>query len=647
MALLVSAVPVLKLIIEDDEGRKTVVPFVRDEITIGRQEGNTIRLTERNVSRRHARLLRSNGAVVVEDLGSYNGIRLNGEKVAGRSSVADGDLIQIGDYDLAIQREGQDAPPVHAPQAPGDTLVPHSAARTNGAAHRAEPVTEASLPAYEEAEPISAEEQVPASMLPTPRSASASSAHAGAGESRRQETSIIRVDQIEAQRNRQAVDLDPEDAPRLVVLNTEFAGREFACIRTELKIGRTDDNDINLDHRSLSRTHAKLIREENGEWRIIDMQSANGLQVNGESYAQATVSHLDTIELGHLKLKFVGAGESYRYVAGKEDRPGGAPEGVAKSKTPFVIGGAAIVAVLAAVGVFIAVSGDKAEKQPLTPKPNATAQNTKPTEITKRQDPVAMKTPDPVAVAPKKDPAGVAASQILQALASARAAVEAKDLDAAISTLDAAKKVANADAASLALVEDALDAARSERLMKQKLDGAEKALNAGKYEQARKLLEDSSATEAFSDRHQDLNGLLVARLDADAAKKAEADAAKKAAADAAIAAKAEKPVEKAVPPKKDPVQSPNTGDESQRLFEEGKKHLGARQVREAKASLLKCVDINPRFAQCHLLLGAAHAKLNDPKEGARHYEIFLKLAPDAPEAARVRMMLEQYRGLKK
>ena len=40
----------MKLIIEDDEGRKTVVPFARDEITIGRQEGNTIRLTERNVS---------------------------------------------------------------------------------------------------------------------------------------------------------------------------------------------------------------------------------------------------------------------------------------------------------------------------------------------------------------------------------------------------------------------------------------------------------------------------------------------------------------------------------------------------------------------------------------------------------------------
>src|SRR3954468_10996980 len=93
----------MKLIIEDDEGRKTVVPLVRDEISIGRLEGNTIRLTERNVSRRHARLMRQNGSVFIEDLGSYTGVRVNGEKIAARQSVKEGDLIEIGDYDLQIE----------------------------------------------------------------------------------------------------------------------------------------------------------------------------------------------------------------------------------------------------------------------------------------------------------------------------------------------------------------------------------------------------------------------------------------------------------------------------------------------------------------------------------------------------------------
>ena len=45
-----------KLVIEDDEGKRTVVPLSRDDYTIGRQEGNTIRLTERNVSRTHGRV---------------------------------------------------------------------------------------------------------------------------------------------------------------------------------------------------------------------------------------------------------------------------------------------------------------------------------------------------------------------------------------------------------------------------------------------------------------------------------------------------------------------------------------------------------------------------------------------------------------
>src|SRR5213082_2480156 len=100
----------MKLIIEDDEGRKTVVPFVREEITIGRQEGNTIRLTERNVSRHHARLVRQNGHVLVEDLGSANGIQINGQRIKAPMPVHDGDLIQIGDYDLAIQTEATKTP---------------------------------------------------------------------------------------------------------------------------------------------------------------------------------------------------------------------------------------------------------------------------------------------------------------------------------------------------------------------------------------------------------------------------------------------------------------------------------------------------------------------------------------------------------
>src|SRR5882757_4912086 len=97
-----------KLVIQDDEGKTTVVPLIRDEITIGRKEGNTIRLTERNVSRRHARILRNNGEVHIEDLGSYNGIRVNNARIAERVSLRVSDQVQIGDYKLFLKAEGHE-----------------------------------------------------------------------------------------------------------------------------------------------------------------------------------------------------------------------------------------------------------------------------------------------------------------------------------------------------------------------------------------------------------------------------------------------------------------------------------------------------------------------------------------------------------
>jgi len=106
---------VLKLLIQDDEGRKTLVPFSRDEITIGREDGNTIRLTERNVSRHHARLFRHSAQIFIEDLKSHNGVQINGRRIVGQSVVRKGDTIGIGDYDIVLEGNFP-APPPHPPK---------------------------------------------------------------------------------------------------------------------------------------------------------------------------------------------------------------------------------------------------------------------------------------------------------------------------------------------------------------------------------------------------------------------------------------------------------------------------------------------------------------------------------------------------
>ena len=91
-----------KLTIEDDQASKTVVHLVRDDYSIGRAEDNTVRLTERNISRRHARLTKPGEHWLLLDLTSYNGCYVNGQRVSEKHEIVHGDLVQLGDYRLQV-----------------------------------------------------------------------------------------------------------------------------------------------------------------------------------------------------------------------------------------------------------------------------------------------------------------------------------------------------------------------------------------------------------------------------------------------------------------------------------------------------------------------------------------------------------------
>lgn len=114
----------MRLVIEDEAGTRSTVPFAGEPIVVGRApEGVTFRLTDRNVSRRHARFVLHNGSAFVEDLGSLLGTRVNGERITGKRRLRDGDLVQIGDYDLAVLPEAAAIPGAGAPPPPLPSLA--------------------------------------------------------------------------------------------------------------------------------------------------------------------------------------------------------------------------------------------------------------------------------------------------------------------------------------------------------------------------------------------------------------------------------------------------------------------------------------------------------------------------------------------
>jgi pSer/pThr/pTyr-binding forkhead associated (FHA) protein len=64
-------------------------------LTIGREEGNTIQLSDERVSRFHAKVQVDHETVVLTDLDSTNGTRVNGEDIQLRN-LKYGDLIHVG-----------------------------------------------------------------------------------------------------------------------------------------------------------------------------------------------------------------------------------------------------------------------------------------------------------------------------------------------------------------------------------------------------------------------------------------------------------------------------------------------------------------------------------------------------------------------
>jgi pSer/pThr/pTyr-binding forkhead associated (FHA) protein/tetratricopeptide (TPR) repeat protein len=237
-----------KLLIEDDEGKTVAVPLIRDEITIGRVEGNTIRLTEQNVSRKHARLTLRDSVLSLEDLGSYNGTSLNGSALSGVATLKDGDVILIGDYRLGIVEEktaqAEPAPPVQVQ--PVET--PPAAAPTVQDALEGQPTIPISTMAV----------QAALTELPA----------------------------------------------RLVIVSRFMSGTEFILDRPSQVLGRTPENDIIVNHKSISRHHAKIVREGD-RYIILDLESANGVRVGGVEEDRVELQSGDVIELGEVRLRFL------------------------------------------------------------------------------------------------------------------------------------------------------------------------------------------------------------------------------------------------------------------------------------------------------------------------------------------------------
>ena len=93
--------PVREIVTLTVAGRKHEV--TQPSVVIGRSREADIRVADVNVSRRHAELRQEGATYWIVDLGSTNGLEVNGKR-ADRARVRDGDRITIGSTEIVFGR---------------------------------------------------------------------------------------------------------------------------------------------------------------------------------------------------------------------------------------------------------------------------------------------------------------------------------------------------------------------------------------------------------------------------------------------------------------------------------------------------------------------------------------------------------------
>jgi len=80
-------------------------------------------------------------------------------------------------------------------------------------------------------------------------------------------------------------------------------GKTFVIDKPRAVIGRSSRCDFVVDDPNVSRRHAEL-QLRDGDWYVVDLESTNGVAVNGQQVGSSRLAPGDEIALGTARLRF-------------------------------------------------------------------------------------------------------------------------------------------------------------------------------------------------------------------------------------------------------------------------------------------------------------------------------------------------------
>ncbi|HET8706329.1 MAG TPA: FHA domain-containing protein, partial [Pseudomonadales bacterium] len=101
---------------------------------------------------------------------------------------------------------------------------------------------------------------------------------------------------------------------------TDEAGQKFIIGRFPFFLGRSNECDVVLNGKGVSRKHAEIVFQS-GRLVINDLESLNGLKVNGYKVARVILEDNDEVRLGDVTLRFhTGSGSAKSKEAPKKNK---------------------------------------------------------------------------------------------------------------------------------------------------------------------------------------------------------------------------------------------------------------------------------------------------------------------------------------
>ena len=307
-------------------------PLGPNPTTIGRQPDCGVVLPSTAVSRRHASAYeRDDGAVVIADEGSANGVQVDGHLIAGPTLVDHGNQIRISDFVLELVPQGQPLPAAPPPQTPPPPAVQVHQAPPPHAGHPSSPMHQPPM-AGQGAPTAPVGATMPGAMAP-----------AGGPPPAAQE------DPDDEQARLNMTMLEPHAGAALAMALTPlqlrgkggpYDGTVFPLDKPLITVGRGKDNELVLDDPSISRRHAQVRLGVAGQsFTLLDLRSSNGTFKDGERVKRMECQEGALVRFGDLvfKVEMRRAGEK-------------APRQMMTRKRVMILAGV-VMALLVGVGV--------------------------------------------------------------------------------------------------------------------------------------------------------------------------------------------------------------------------------------------------------------------------------------------------------